>query len=782
MKKEDPDYIKIKQKLKEKKKAERKLMFEVVAPSLAIVLGICIILIILFKVGLFGVLKTGLNTGRTSETASETVSDSAIKKFIGIKNMDGQDSAKRLTNSFQKKGPYTEDGVSYYYRTGKSYIEIYDGKNFVPVFMKGVNLGVGKPWYFPGELAITKEEYLRWFQEISDMNANCIRVYTVQNPDFYEAFYDFNTHSPVPLFLFHGTWYNEDILLSTNDAFDKNLRNELYKEEMDIIDIIHGNCTIEPRPGHASGEYTWDISPWCIGWILGIESDAAFVGGTNEKHPEKTSYNGTYFNASDVSPFEVFWAETSDEIVKYEMDKYGMQRPLTYTNWPTTDIMKHPSESHPSETMNKEDAFSLNIENIVPTDKYKAGIFASYHIYSYYPNFMYTDKDYSSYVDEDGEVNTYMAYLKDLISHSNIPIMVGEFGIPTCKGLTHTNTVTGFNQGNVDEKKQGEILAHMMEDIKDAGYAGGLIFTWQDEWFKRTWNTMDYTDSDRRAYWNDVMTNEQHFGLLDFVPGDGDRSKVVLDGESSDWNLKARLISHNGIDLSATYDCAFLYLMLQSDGTDWDHKRVTIPIDVTPLSGSSKYNDLVLEREADFVLVLDGKDNSNLYVQEYYDRFPFTYRKYSDIIPEFEAPVKNGSKFGDINYLLERQLKLADRDETIPLRVFNAGKQLYGTTDYEAEEYNSIADFYYKGNTLEIRIPWQLLNFRDPSTKEIEDDFWNIGDFAGKTIDQIYIGMTDNDEGKVEFAPFTWDNWENYPYFERLRKSYYIIQDLFSRI
>ena len=84
LKKEDPDYIKIKQKLKEKKKAERKLMFEVVAPSLAIVLGICVILIITFKMGLFGVLKTGLNTGRTSETASETVSDSAIKKIIGI--------------------------------------------------------------------------------------------------------------------------------------------------------------------------------------------------------------------------------------------------------------------------------------------------------------------------------------------------------------------------------------------------------------------------------------------------------------------------------------------------------------------------------------------------------------------------------------------------------------------------------------------------------------------------------------------------------------------------
>ena len=37
---------------------------------------------------------------------------------------------------------------------------------------------------------------------------------------------------------------------------------------------------------------------------------------------------------------------------------------------------------------------------------------------------------------------------------------------------------------------------------------------------KRTWNTMDYTNSDYRAYWNDVQTSEQHFGLAEYISTD----------------------------------------------------------------------------------------------------------------------------------------------------------------------------------------------------------------------------------------------------------------------
>jgi hypothetical protein len=85
------------------------------------------------------------------------------------------------------------------YKDGNvSYISMVDSKNFYiykagkwqKIFIKGVNIGAGKPGYFPGEFGITKEDYLRWFKYIEGMNANSIRVYTRLMPEFYEALYE----------------------------------------------------------------------------------------------------------------------------------------------------------------------------------------------------------------------------------------------------------------------------------------------------------------------------------------------------------------------------------------------------------------------------------------------------------------------------------------------------------------------------------------------------------------------------------------------------------------
>ena len=137
------------------------------------------------------------------------------------------------------------------------------------------------------------------------------------------------------------------------------------------------------------------------------------------------------------------------------------------------------------------------------------------------------------------------AYLEDLISRHNMPVLVAEYGVPASRGVTHANPYTGFDQGNHNEQEQGEMLLSMTKDIHDTGYAGGLVFAWQDEWFKRTWNTAEYTDEERRAYWYDVMTNEQHFGLLDFVPGE-EQETVLLDGSDEEWSEQDLLIQQIG--------------------------------------------------------------------------------------------------------------------------------------------------------------------------------------------------------------------------------------------
>lgn len=73
--------------------------------------------------------------------------------------------------------------------------------SYQAVFLNGVNIGSAKPGTFPGELAVTKDEYLRWFGEIAAMNVNVIRVYTIQMPDFYDALAEYNKKADRKLYL-----------------------------------------------------------------------------------------------------------------------------------------------------------------------------------------------------------------------------------------------------------------------------------------------------------------------------------------------------------------------------------------------------------------------------------------------------------------------------------------------------------------------------------------------------------------------------------------------------
>lgn len=654
---------------------------------------------------------------------------------------------------------------------GSKYFSVYKNGSFQEMYLKGVNIGSGKPYFFPGELKITYDEYKKWFEYIGEMNCNCIRVYTIQSPDFYKALYKYNkSHKNNPLYLFQGTWYNEEYLYSTYDVFDENLYNDLLIEEKNAINVIHGNCYIEAKNGHASGLYLYDVSPWTIGWILGIEPEYDVIKTTNENHKEITDYKGKYLSAYNLQPYEVFWAVTGDYLINYEMEKYNVQRPLSFTNWPTADILEHTSDN------GYEDELSLMVENITLEDSFHCGLFASYHVYPYYPNFIYTDPKYKDYINENGEYDTYKAYLLDLLSVHDIPVLISEYGIPSSRGIAHDNNIAHMTQGNNTEDEQGKNLSILSKDIFESGCAGGIIFSWQDEWFKKTWNTDENTNKDRRAYWNDVQTNEQFFGLLSFSDLD---SNIILDGEKDDWRKTEPLFEKNGTKLYVKNDSAYIYLCIESNDINFSEDELIISFDITPNSGNNSYKEYTFDRNVDFILKINTQKQTELLVHNYYDKFLFEFID-DDKLTTYkeEKPVtKNDDDFNSIYLLNERTIILDDTNEIIENRIFNTGLMMKGTNNVTSQEYNNIADYNYSSHIFEIRIPYALLNFRDPSTKEIEDDFYINNKFSGMNINDIYIGFENN-----ELISYTWDNWGTKYYKTRLKKSYYYIQKIFAEL
>ena len=667
-----------------------------------------------------------------------------------------------------------KSGNKYAFKTDENYICIYDGNEFKPTYLNGVNIGSGYPGYFPGELAIDKKTYLRWFEMIAGMNCNTVRIYTTMMPDFYDAFYEYNNTHDDKLYLIMGVWYDEDKVLETSDAFD--VLDYAIDEAKEQIDIIHGDCKIEKRPGRAYGSYDKDVSDYVLGWILGIESDALFVGTTNDLYPDLKSYEGEYFYTEDSDAFHVFLTKLCDGTVKYESEKYHMQRPVSIANWPTADEMDHPEEP----LFEREDAVSINIEHIKPKDDFEAGLFASYHVYPYYPDFMVLTDRYINHKDREGDINTYEAYLQELKALHTMPVMVAEFGVPSSRGCTHVNPFSHYDQGHMNEKEQGEALSDMAKDIFENGYCGGIVFTWQDEWFKRTWNTMDYTDPDRRPFWSDIQTSEQNYGLLAFDPG-RKRDKVILDGDFEEWENDTPVCASENCELYVNQDERYMYFCVKGDKLLPDTNRIIIPLDITPESGSDEYNGIKFDKGVDFVIDLNGKDSGHVYVHSYYDRYAFAFGKFDDLFEAVDPGDKDSKKFVPIYLNLNREQVYPMTGETKHAEHMETGELRYGITDPDSEIFDSLADFVYGDGFVEVRIPWGLLSFRDPSTKEVEADFWKNGYLDGEKIEGINVGVAVDDElTSMQF--YTWDDWDAPIFHERLKKSYDILKERFGKL
>lgn len=714
------------------------------------------------------------------------LAQTGLLEIFGIHGISFYTKKKEKDSSAGGAESYTDNqtGISFRFKAEGDYFYIYESGDWKQMFMRGVNIGATEPGLFPGDLTISYDTYYRWFGYISEMNCNCIRIYTLMPPQFYQALGDFNKKAKNKLYLYQGIWVNEEDIERLSDTYAENekILNDFATDAVNLVNVIHGKAKIAETAGEAYGTYNTDVSPWLVGWIIGIEWDPNFVINTNNQHPDKKDYDGEYLYTQTASPFEAFLCRVGDALIKHEAETYKFQVPLAFSNWITTDPLTHPNEPHFDE-----DKATVNTEN-VKCRNFGPGMFASYHIYPYYPDSLNYQEDYLEYTDDSGKVNTYEAYLEDLKLAHTVPIIVAEFGIPTSRGMGH-ESVMGYNQGMVDETAQGAMLIDMLGSIENTKYAGGIVFTWQDEWFKRTWNNVMLDIADRRPYWSNIQTTEQCFGLLAFDPGKESMAAYV-DGDVSEWKNTQPTVTTGQGKLYIKSDERYLYIMLDAGNYDFEKDTLLIPINTIADQGSLKaaqYN-AEFDTAADFLIYINGKDNSHIYVDRYYDAFNYYFlesKKLSDIKAEENAGVKNSGMFDIMRLCYGYNLTVKGTNQVVPDKAYETGKLRYGNGNPKAQEYKSLSDFYFKNGKLEIRIPWQLLNVMDPSGKQQISDFRKtqvISPQAYQSFDFGFAYRTGTESLKITLGgSYEYNGWNTPTWHERLKPAYYELQNYFKK-
>lgn len=697
--------------------------------------------------------------------------------------------------------------------------------------VKGVNMSTSVPGKWSTEFAVDEATYVRWFSYMQEMGANTLRVYTIQSDDFYNAFYRYNESreekGEEPLYLMHGVWVNDYAINSHMDAYDDKFKEELLRDCRSMIDVIHGRKTISVlhKASQGTGTYRKDVSKWVIGYILGVEWESDIVIYTDLLYEEKARYKGKYMCAADnATPFESLLAEIGDKTVAYESEKYKTQKLIAIANWCTTDPFKYSVDT--TAFYNK--MAYVDAERILATENMITGRFASYHVYPYYPDYLYvremerksmedgklvelSENSYqylkyklemtdapdiekylteADFTDHLGRKNTYVAYLTALNRYHTMPVVISEFGVPTGRGVAQLDPLTGRDQGHLSEQEQGQAIIECWEDIMQAGCSGGCVYSWQDEWSKRTWNTKHAIDLDRTTFWSDVQTNEQYFGLLAFDTGK-ERSACYVDGDASEWSERDIVSKNEKGSLSVKYDERYMYFMIRKEGLDFENETICIPLDTTQKTGSvyCSGNGLKFMRPCDFLLTVNGKDNTRLQVQKRYEALRSTYGDYVYHINPYETrnvPDKDTPEFVNIDMILQKDtVRLGEWEDDGAGRaeVFETGHLTYGNANPKSEDFNSLADFMHRGDCIEIRIPWQLLNFADPSKMMIHDDYYddNYG-IEYISIKKMYVGLSFGiGEERIPMDSVALKGWgDKVTYHERLKASYCILKDYWT--
>jgi hypothetical protein len=503
-------------------------------------------------------------------------------------------------------------------------------------------------------------------------------------------------------------------------------------------------------------------------------------------------------------------------MLAHEADGYNALRPIAYTSWPTLDPLRHPTEATIAEEAEwrrrsgrKSEAKKVEYENdaigvdpslVEPTPSNQAGWFASYHAYPYYPDFLSLDPGYRKALSPEGP-SSYFGYLQELVAHhATIPTVIAEYGVPSSRGNAHIQW-QGWDHGGHDELTMAAINARLTREIRGSGAAGSILFAWIDEWFKKNWAVIEYEiPLDHTRLWHNVMDAEQHYGIMGMYAGDA-RTAPRLGGKPETWRaLPAVQQSANSSRagprrIRAGSDESFFYLAVElpSGRFPWDLQGIQLAIDTyMPKVGQHRLPDTGVRSDIGFEFLIDlaGPGRATLKVIPDYNRHDSRVdaRTGDDFGRFSRRPVitrkRDDGRFDSL-FVITNRARFGRDGTFYPAQGYDRGKLVHGT-----HATTTLADWYLDQRTglLQLRIPWDLLNVTDPSSRTLLFDRSTSGDFGTASAKKFHVGVVvywkrggvvgalpELRQGTwraAAFTPWRWSGWTMPRYHSRLKPVY----------
>lgn len=664
-------------------------------------------------------------------------------------------------------------GVPVYYFTGENASHDFscDNQNFYHEQTDGSEEFLVKAISVSPDDATDLEGWEQVLDLVCGASANTVQAEDVMPPAFYQALKEHNESAEdgQTLFLLQRVKLGDDAYSSMADVYSGGVADKLYERGKLAVDAVNGRRNI--------AGYFWDVSEYTLGYAIGDDWDPKLIAYSQElKQGESSGFSGEYYRCTSAyTYFEAQMAKTFDKLMAYETHKYNHQTPLGFWNWSYTDQIAQTysvEQEYNSIVMLYQSVIDSSMNNQV-------GTFASYNLVDASNYIISTDTTYQDYVDENGEHAPFEAYVNDVVDNANGPVVV-SFGVSSSRGVSGEDDATSSTQGHLTEEEQGERISKTMSQIVAAGGKGFCVPLYDDA-TATTWNA-DTTAACNGA-WVNVQSSNQALGLIAY---DSDTFRV--DGDDSEWASVQTVSESNGTQLKMACDETYLYLDVPLDTTITSTNILYIALDVTPLSGaSSNGSGLTFDRDMDFLVKIPGKSGAEILVQQYYDGYAAAQASDPSAAEDEAAakPERDGTTFDPIRQYTRRAVDASDGKvaTTFSATSLVTGTLRHGNADPDSAQYDSLADYCIGKDCVEVRIPWALLNFYDPSNATVLGDPYDGDGERTTVIDGIYAGATlSTSAGQTTLTSgeFSLPGWKTLSEGWRVKESYEAVKEAYA--
>jgi hypothetical protein len=249
--------------------------------------------------------------------------------------------------------------------------------------------------------------------------------------------------------------------------------------------------------------------------------------------------------------------------------------------------------------------------------------------------------------------------------------------------------------------------------------------------------------------------------------------------------------------LRAGADESFYYLAVElpRGRFPWDSLGIQLAIDVyLPRVGQHRLpvSGVLSEIGFEFLIHLEQPKRAAMRVTPDYNRYETRLDRASgDDFGRFSRrPVitqtRRDGRFDSL-FVITNRARFGRDGEFYPAGGYDRGRLVYGT-----EKSSTLADWYLdeRAGLLQLRIPWDLLNVTDPSTRTLLFDRRTSGDFGTVTAGDFRVGVVVYRKGAAPrvvgalpdlkqgvwpargFSPWRWSGWTKPRYHSRLKPVY----------